>query len=104
MNKKEVVMISIVAKGGVSLRVDKNTRWYVHPQTEVVNNLLAEASGGGEISTLNVINGPSDLPVWNVPQDKVDDLFKRHQNGRVDIKFDLYKKTGVMIELIVRVD
>ena len=97
-------MIIVVADSSVSLRVDKNTRWYIHPQTEVVNNLLAEASDGGEISTLNVINGPRDLRVWSVPQDKIDDLIKRHQNGRMDIRFDLYKKTGVMIELIARVN
>lgn len=96
-------MIEIKTSRGVSLRVNNGTQWYVRPHTQVVNDFLAGVCHG-DIAKLNVLNGPEDVSVWNVTFDKVNELVKRAQQGRIDIKFDLYRKLGHMIELIMQVN
>ncbi len=96
-------MIRIFSADNINLRISPSVQWYVHPDTEVTNDFFSQAADGDGLSRMDVINGPKDVPVMNVPYDKVHEMFKRSNQGRMDIKFSLYRKAGVLLELVMTV-
>ena len=92
--KKEVAMIQIVEKTEFEIRprIPAGTEWFVHPRSKIVNDAMAARSDGDDVVHLDTEDGQKNVPVWRTGFDCVQDFVNFIQNGRRDIRLDVYRK------------